>query len=145
MSYYQDILFKIFENKKGISIVQGSEYSQEVYNNFIFDGNVINWNKHKKGRVNITLEFNNEKRIEKIINESIRLILENSVFLNKKIIYFSDDCFDEEVIFDNFYILDNYIKNLTENFPQRGYYTDENANWCLCLREHSMIDFAFSV
>lgn len=144
MSYYQDILFRIFENKKGISIVQDSEHLQKFYQKFTFDGNVIDWNKHRNGRVNITLEFNDEKRIKKIINESISSILENSIFLNKKVIYFSDDCFDEEVIFDNFYILDDYIKDLTENFPQRGYYTDENASWCLCLREHSMIDFAFS-
>ena len=148
MNYYEGLLFEHLQDKAGVQILEDcGDYVNQLMAKFSFVDNFIDWQRHSHTHMNLLLPFDNfdsESQLLAAINGHIRSILSKNIAHKPPIIYLNDNCFNQAVRFNDFATLDRYIEILTDNFTQRGYYMDEQANWCLCLREHSIIDFVFA-
>ena len=145
MSFYEDKLFEIFENENHVCISDDTDkYIQILMKKFTFKRDFIDWNKNVNDRISLRITCHDENFLKRNIVSNLNLIFLEKINKEDKIIYFNDNCFEQSLIFDNYTTLEKYLFQMTDNFVQRGYYMNPNADWCLLLRDTAIIEFGFS-
>lgn len=145
----EESIYDLFCNQEGVLVEPSCmPYIKLLKDNFSLEGTMIDWSQKTKRHVFIGIEISYEEDLDllwQIIVSCVSSILIKNISLERKIVNFNDDCYDEAIIFDNYNVFNANLLSLVKKFNQRAYFLDEKANWCLCIREQNMIDFAFSI